>query len=52
MAAAAKIQSTPTIRINGEDYNPTTPQDMVNKIDSIVGTVPGVTAGAPANTAP
>jgi protein-disulfide isomerase len=52
IAAAGKIQSTPTIRINGEDYNPTTPQDMVNKIESIVGTVPGLTAGTPANAAP
>jgi protein-disulfide isomerase len=51
IAAAAKIESTPTIRINGEDYNPTTPQDMVNKIESIVGNVPGLTAGSPANTA-
>lgn len=51
IAAAGKIQSTPTIRINGEDYNPTTPQDMVNKIESIVGTVPGLTAGTPANAA-
>ena len=52
IAATAKIQATPTIRINGQDYDPTTPQDMVNKIESIVGTVPGLTAGAPANTAP
>ncbi len=51
IAGAAKIQATPTIRINGEDYNPTTPQDMVNKIESIVGNVPGLTVGAPANTA-
>jgi protein-disulfide isomerase len=51
IAGAAKIQATPTIRINGEDYNPTTPQDMVNKIESIVGNVPGLTAGTPANTA-
>jgi len=50
IAAAAKIQATPTIRINGEDYNPTTPQDMINKIVSIVGNVPGLTAGVPANT--
>ncbi|MBV9090668.1 MAG: DsbA family protein [Mycobacteriaceae bacterium] len=51
IAAAAKVQATPTIRINGQDYDPTTPQDMVNKIESIVGTVPGLTAGAPANAA-
>ena len=52
IAAAANIQSTPTIRINGQDYNPTSPQDMVTKIESIVGPVQGLTAGSPANAAP
>jgi protein-disulfide isomerase len=51
MAAAGKISATPTIRINGQDYNPTTPEDMVTKIKGIVGDVPGLTAGAPASAA-
>lgn len=51
MAAAGKISATPTVQINGEDYNPTTPQDLVNKITGIVGNVPGLTVGAPANAA-
>ncbi len=48
-AAAAKINATPTIKINGEDYEPSTPDALVAKIKSIVGDVPGLdTAVAPA----
>jgi protein-disulfide isomerase len=47
-AAAQKIHSTPTIKINGEEYNPSTPDAFVAKIKSIVGDVPGIdTAVAP-----
>lgn len=55
MAAAAGINSTPTIRINGEDYQPSTPDAMVAKVKEIVGDVPGlsaVTPQAPAAGAP
>jgi hypothetical protein len=45
LAAAANINSTPTIRINGQDYRPTTPDDMISKIKGIVGNVPGLGAG-------
>jgi protein-disulfide isomerase len=45
LAAVANIRATPTIRINGEDYRPTTPDDMITKIKGIVGDVPGL-AGA------
>lgn len=41
-AEAAKIHATPTIKINGEDYEPTTPDALVGKIKSIVGDVPGI----------
>jgi protein-disulfide isomerase len=41
-AAAAKISATPTIKINGEDYDPSTPQALVDKIKSIVGELPGI----------
>jgi protein-disulfide isomerase len=44
LAAVANIRSTPTIRINGEDYRPTTPDDMISKIKGIVGDVPGLGA--------
>lgn len=47
MAGATGIQATPTIRINGEDYKPTTPQDLVAKVKEIVGDVPGLEAVAP-----
>lgn len=48
-AAAANITATPTIKINGENYEPSTPDALVAKIKSIVGEVPGIdTAVAPA----
>ncbi len=48
-AAAAHITATPTIKINGQDYEYTTPDALVSKIKSIVGEVPGIdTAVSPA----
>jgi protein-disulfide isomerase len=48
-AAAAHINSTPTIKINGDEYEPSTPDALVTKIKGIVGDVPGIdTAVAPA----
>jgi protein-disulfide isomerase len=41
-AAAAHINATPTIKINGEDYDPSTPEALVNKIKEIVGNIPGI----------
>ncbi|WP_026256208.1 DsbA family protein [Mycobacterium sp. 155] len=52
MAAAAGINSTPTIRINGEDYQPSTPDAMVAKVKEIVGDVPGLTVVTPQAPAP
>lgn len=51
LAAAAGIQATPTVRINGQDYQFTTPDALVAKITETVGDVPGLTA-APAAPAP
>ncbi|MCH9762306.1 MAG: DsbA family protein [Actinomycetia bacterium] len=51
MAAATGIEATPTVRINGEDYQPSTPDALVAKIKEIVGDVPGLEAVAP-ETAP
>jgi protein-disulfide isomerase len=48
LAAATGVRSTPTIRINGEEYSPTTPDALVAKIKEIVGDVPGLEAVAPA----
>lgn len=50
LAAAAGINSTPTIRINGEEYSPTTPDALVAKIKEIVGDVPGLQAAPPNQT--
>ncbi|HEX4586732.1 MAG TPA: thioredoxin domain-containing protein [Mycobacterium sp.] len=48
LAAATGVSATPTIRINGQDYTPTTPDALVAKIKEIVGNVPGLTAAPPA----
>ncbi len=52
MAAATTVTGTPTIRINGEEYDPSTPDALVTKIEEIVGDVPGLDAIAPAPAAP
>jgi protein-disulfide isomerase len=46
MAAASGIHATPTIRINGQDYDPSTPDALVAKIKEIVGNVPGLDSAA------
>lgn len=54
LAAAAKIQATPTIRLNGEEISPASPEDLVAKVKAVVGNVPGLDSattpppGAPA----
>ena len=48
LAGATGIQSTPTVRINGEDYQYSTPEALVTKIKEIVGDVPGLEAAPPA----
>ncbi|HEX7323716.1 MAG TPA: DsbA family protein [Mycobacterium sp.] len=47
MAKASDIHATPTVRINGEDYKPSTPQALVARIREIVGDVPGLDTAAP-----
>lgn len=42
LAQASKINSTPTVRINGEDYQFSTPEALVAKVKEIVGDVPGM----------
>jgi protein-disulfide isomerase len=41
-----KVCATPTIKINGTNYEPSTPEDMVAKIKQIVGDVPGIDGAA------
>lgn len=47
MAQAVNLHSTPTVRINGEDYQYSTPDALVNKVKEIVGNVPGLNGPAP-----
>jgi protein-disulfide isomerase len=47
LAQAAGIEATPTIKINGQDYTPTTPDALVAKIKETVGNVPGLDGAAP-----
>ncbi len=46
LAASSGIRGTPTIRINGEDYQWSTPASLVAKIKEIVGDVPGLDTAA------
>ncbi|EKF24322.1 thioredoxin family protein [Mycolicibacterium hassiacum DSM 44199] len=46
-ASAAGVRTTPTVRINGEEYKPTSPDDLIAKIEEIVGNVPALDSGAP-----
>jgi protein-disulfide isomerase len=52
LAAATGIQATPTIKINGQEYSPTTPDALVAKIKETVGNVPGLDGAAPPAPAP
>ena len=47
LAKASDVNSTPTIRINGNDYSPSTPDALIAEIEKIVGEVPALDAGAP-----
>ena len=48
LAAATQVKATPSVRINGEDYQFSTPDAFVAKIREIVGDVPALDAVAPA----
>lgn len=54
LAANAKISATPTIRLNGQDISPATPEELLAKIQAIVGPLPALapTPAAPAPVAP
>lgn len=36
-AVGGRVSATPTVRINGEDYGPTTPEALQGKIESLLG---------------
>ncbi|MEH3143418.1 MAG: thioredoxin domain-containing protein [Mycobacterium kyogaense] len=48
LAGATNIKATPTVRINGEDYQYSTPDELITKLRTIVGDVPGLAAAPPA----
>ncbi|CAM4444679.1 Serine/threonine-protein kinase PknE [Mycobacterium basiliense] len=50
LAAAANVHATPTVKINGEEYEWSTPDAFVAKIKEIVGNVPGIDSAAAAET--
>jgi protein-disulfide isomerase len=52
LAGATGIQATPTIKINGQEYTPTTPDALVDEIKKVVGDVPGLNGAAPPAQAP
>jgi serine/threonine-protein kinase len=45
-AVAANINATPTIKINGDNYDPSTPDALVATIKNLVGNVPGIDSAA------
>jgi protein-disulfide isomerase len=51
LAAASKITATPTIRLNGQDISPATPDELIAKVSQIVGPIPAL-APAPSGAAP
>ncbi|MUL80570.1 MULTISPECIES: DsbA family protein [unclassified Mycolicibacterium] len=48
LAAATDIHSTPTMKFNGEDYSPTTPDALIAKVKEVVGDLPELKGPAPA----
>ncbi len=52
LAAAAKITATPTIKLNGEEISPSTPDDLIAKVTAIVGPVAALQPAPPAPPAP
>jgi len=42
LAAASKVTSTPTIRLNGEDISVATPEELIAKVTQVVGPVPAL----------
>jgi protein-disulfide isomerase len=52
MADATNVEHTPTVRINGHDYELSTPDALVASIKELVGPVPGIDAPTPESTRP
>jgi protein-disulfide isomerase len=52
MADATNVTHTPTVRINGQDYELSTPDALVARIKQVVGPVPGIDAPPTSSTRP
>lgn len=52
LAGNTGVRATPTVKINGEDYQFSTPDALVAKVKEIVGDVPGLTAVPAAPSTP
>lgn len=53
LAAATKVSSTPTVRLNGQDINPANPDELLAKVRAVVGPMPALMpTPAPAPPAP
>ena len=42
LAPNAKITATPTIRLNGQDISPATPEELIAKVMGVVGPIPAL----------
>ena len=52
MADATNVTHTPTVRINGQDYQLSTPGSLVARIKEIVVPVPGIDPPPTSSTQP
>lgn len=52
LATASKITATPTIRLNGQDISPATPDELLAKVRAIVGPLPALAPSPAATPAP
>lgn len=52
LAAASKITATPTIRLNGQDISPATPDELLAKVRSVVGPLPALAPAPSSSPAP
>ena len=42
LASKTKVTATPTIRLNGEDISPATPDELIAKVRAVVGPIPAL----------
>lgn len=52
LAAASKVTSTPTIRLNGQDISPANPDELMAKVRAVVGPIPALMPTASPSPSP